>query len=750
MRLVKGISFTVLSLLAVGLTPADLEEPLLGFSDAGSAAQRELEARFDSELKPDNLRDWMKRMTARPRHVGAPYTKEMAEFMASLFSSWGYETRIEEFRVLLPTPRTRVVELVEPRRFTAKLEEPAIPQDETSDVREDLLPLYNAYSADGDVTGELVYVNYGVPNDYEELERRGIDVAGKIVIARYGGSWRGIKPKVAAEHGAIGTILYSDPREDGYFQGDVYPDGPYRPEHGGQRGSVADMPTYPGDPLTPGVGATADAERLPVEESPTIMKIPVLPISYADAQPLLQALGGPVAPEAWRGALPITYHIGPGPAKVHLKLEFDWDLVTAHDVIATLPGSAFPDEWIVRGNHFDGWAFGARDPISGMVAVLEEARVIGTLVNEGWRPKRTIVYAAWDAEEPGLLGSTEWAEAHADELRRKTVAYINSDSNTRGFLQVGGSHTLERFINEVAEDVPDPRTDVSVAERLRALREVQGDREPGADSDLRISPLGSGSDYTPFLQHLGIASLNIGYGGEAGGGSYHSIYDSFDHYTRFGDPEFEYGIALAKTGGRAVLRLAEAEVLPFRFANFAHHTGAYVEEITKLVDGMREETERTNRLLESRAHTLAADPTETYVPPARRAPVPFLNFAPLHNAQARLRSAAGAYETAMDNIGPGELTRQERRQLNDVVLRSERLMTTKEGLPRRPWYVHQIYAPGFYTGYGVKTLPGVREAIEERQWDEAAAQIDVTALALERLAAAIEEAAAILRERPTE
>lgn len=750
MRLVKGISFTVLSLLAVGLTPADLEEPLLGFSDAGSAAQRELEARFDSELKPDNLRDWMKRMTARPRHVGAPYTKEMAEFMASLFSSWGYETRIEEFRVLLPTPRTRVVELVEPRRFTAKLEEPAIPQDETSDVREDLLPLYNAYSADGDVTGELVYVNYGVPNDYEELERRGIDVAGKIVIARYGGSWRGIKPKVAAEHGAIGTILYSDPREDGYFQGDVYPDGPYRPEHGGQRGSVADMPTYPGDPLTPGVGATADAERLPVEESPTIMKIPVLPISYADAQPLLQALGGPVAPEAWRGALPITYHIGPGPAKVHLKLEFDWDLVTAHDVIATLPGSAFPDEWIVRGNHFDGWAFGARDPISGMVAVLEEARVIGTLVNEGWRPKRTIVYAAWDAEEPGLLGSTEWAEAHADELRRKTVAYINSDSNTRGFLQVGGSHTLERFINEVAEDVPDPRTDVSVAARLRALREVQGDREPGADSDLRISPLGSGSDYTPFLQHLGIASLNIGYGGEAGGGSYHSIYDSFDHYTRFGDPEFEYGIALAKTGGRAVLRLAEAEVLPFRFANFAHHTGAYVEEITKLVDGMREETERTNRLLESRAHTLAADPTETYVPPARRAPVPFLNFAPLHNAQARLRSAAGAYETAMDNIGPGELTRQERRQLNDVVLRSERLMTTKEGLPRRPWYVHQIYAPGFYTGYGVKTLPGVREAIEERQWDEAAAQIDVTALALERLAAAIEEAAAILRERPTE
>ena len=750
MHLIKALPFVVLPLLAIGLAPADLADPLLGFSNAGSAAQRELEARFDSELRADNLREWMKRMTARPRHLGAPYTKEMAEFIASLFRSWGYETRIEEFRVLFPTPRTRLLELVEPRLFTAKLEEPAIPEDATSDVRENLLPLYNAYSADGDVTAELVYVNYGVPDDYEELDRRGIDVAGKIVIARYGGSWRGIKPKVAAEHGAIGTIIYSDPHEDGYFQGEVYPEGPYRPEYGGQRGSVADMPTYPGDPLTPDVGATADAERLPVEESPTIMKIPVLPISYGDARPLLEALGGTVAPETWRGALPLTYHIGPGPAKVHLKLEFDWDLVTAHDVIAMLRGSALPDEWIVRGNHFDGWAFGARDPISGMVAALEEARAIATLTNDGWRPKRTIVYAAWDGEEPGLLGSTEWAEAHAEELRRKVVAYINSDSNSRGFLQVGGSHTLERFINEVAEDVSDPQTGVSVAERLRALREVRGDRDPGADSDLRISPLGSGSDYTPFLQHLGIASLNLGYGGEAGGGSYHSIYDSFDHYTRFGDPEFQYGVALAKTGGRAVLRLAEAEVLPFRFTNFAQHTGEYIDEIAKLADDMRAETERTNRLLESRAYTLAADPTETYVPPAGRAPVPFLNFAPLRNALAHLRTASSAYGKAMDAAGPEALTGQERRQLNELLLHSERRMTTEEGLPRRPWYVHQIYAPGFYTGYGVKTLPGVREAIEERQWDEAAAQIEVAAATLEYLAAAIDEAAAVLREHPTE
>ncbi len=731
--------------LGVGITAATPyqapDDPMLGFTADGANRQRALESLFDSYLNRDNLSAWMKRMTAKPQHVGSPGAKENAEFMASLFRSWGYETELEVFHVLFPTPKRRLVELVEPARFTAQLAEPPLAEDATSRVRTNMLPNYNAYSADGDVTAELVYVNYGVPDDYDELARRGIDVAGKIVIARYGGSWRGIKPKVAAEHGAVGCILYSDPRDDGYYQGDVYPQGSFRNEQGAQRGSVADMPTYPGDPLTPGVGATRDAARLSVAESPTIMKIPVLPLSYGDALPLLRALAGPVAPASWRGALPITYHIGPGPAKVHLALEFDWNLAPAYNVIAKLQGSEFPDEWIVRGNHRDAWVFGAADPISGMVATMEEARAIGKLLETGWRPKRTIVYAGWDAEEPGLLGSTEWAEEHADELRAKAAIYINSDSNGRGFLGVGGSHTLERFINQVARDVTDPQTGVPVAERARARRLVEGDREAKDRNDLRISPLGSGSDYTPFLQHLGIASLNIGYGGENRGGSYHSIYDSFDHYTRFGDPGFPYGIALAQTGGRAVLRFANAEVLPFRFTNFADNVGRYIEELRKLTDDMRSETERENHLISSGSYRLAADPKETYIVPAPKDPVPYLNFAPLQNAFATLEQQGAAYDAALgERLAAAPVDARPAQELNRILISTERLMTRNAGLPRRSWFRHQIYAPGYYTGYGVKTLPGVREAIEQRAWNEAAEQIALVAETMEKLAGAIARA----------
>ncbi|HEY9420878.1 MAG TPA: PA domain-containing protein, partial [Thermoanaerobaculia bacterium] len=382
----------ILAALAVPAygAPADPAEPLLGFSNERAKEQRELESRFDSHLKASNLREWMKRLSARPHHVGSPYGKENAEFMAQLFRSWGYQTRIEEFKVLLPVPKTRLLEMTAPTRYQAKLAEPGMAEDATSGQTSEQLPIYNAYSIDGDVTGELVFVNYGVPRDYEELERRGIDVKGKIVIARYGGSWRGIKPKVAAERGAVGCLIYSDPEDDGYFQGDVYPKGGWRSEWSAQRGSVMDMPTYPGDPLTPFIGATADAKRLDVKSAPTLTKIPVLPISYGDALPLLRAMGGPLAPEGWRGVLPITYRLGPGPAKVRLKLEFDWTMVPAYDVIAMMPGSERPDQWILRGNHHDAWVNGAMDPISGMVAVMEEARAIGELAKTGWRPKRTL------------------------------------------------------------------------------------------------------------------------------------------------------------------------------------------------------------------------------------------------------------------------------------------------------------------------------------------------------------------------
>ncbi len=717
----------------------------MGFSAENSAKQKALETKFDSYLKAENLRTWMKKLSARPHHVGSPYDKENAEFIAAQFKSWGFDTKIEQFDVLFPTPKTRVLEMTAPEKFTAKLEEPDLKEDATSNQKNEQLPSYNAYSADGDVTGDLVFVNYGVPADYEELERRGIDVKGKIVIAKYGGSWRGIKPKVAAEHGAIGCLIYSDPKDDGYFQGDVYPKGAWRQENGVQRGSVADMPVFPGDPLTPGIGSVKGAKRLDRKNAPTIMKIPVLPISYADALPLIKNLGGIVAPENWRGALPTTYHLGGDDAvKVRLKLEFNWDIKPIYNVIAKIQGGERPDEWIMRGNHHDAWVNGADDPISGLVAEMEEARAMGELLKTGWKPKRTIIYAAWDGEEPGLLGSTEWAETHADELKNKLAVYINTDSNGRGFLGIGGSHTLEKFINEVAKDVNDPQVKMSVWERSRAARIVNGSpasrKETMNRADLRISALGSGSDYTPFLQHLGIASLNMGFGGEDGGGSYHSIYDSFDHYTKFGDFDFAYGVALAKVCGRTVMRLADADTLPFEFTNFADTVGGYANEVMKLTDAMRDETAAMNQLLENGMLENVQNPKETFIVPKPKTEVPYLNFAPLENAVSKLQASAKDFQTASKNKN---LSLAQQKNLDAILMKTERFLTSNQGLPRRDWFKHQIYAPGFYTGYGVKTLPGIREAIEQRNWKEAETEINLTAKTIENFAAEIDRAAQV-------
>src|SRR5688572_24005838 len=507
------IAWSSFSLLLLASVSRAGDAPVVGFTPEALAAQRALEARYDALLDAKNLRAWMERLSSRPHHLGSPWGKQNAEFIAGLFRSWGYDTRIEEYEVLFPTPKERVLEMVSPTRFVARLEEPTLPGDRTSGQKSEQLPTYNVYSSDGDVTGELVYVNYGIPADYEELALRGIDVKGRIVIARYGGSWRGIKPKVAAEHGAVGCIIYSDPGQDGYAQGDPYPKGGWRPDAGVQRGSVKDMPIYSGDPLTPGTPATKDAKRLAISEVTTLTRIPVLPISAADAQPLLAALGGPMAPEDWRGSLPLPYRIGPGPARVHLKAVFDWKLATAYDVIAMLRGAERPDEWVIRGNHHDAWVNGASDPVSGMVALLEEARAVGELARGGFRPRRTLVYAAWDGEEQGLLGSTEWVEDHLGELQEKAVAYINSDSNARGFLGVGGSHSLETFVNQALADVQDPLKKVGVLQRARARAVLDGSAESRkaarARRGLGIAPLGSGSDYTPFLQHAGVASLNV-------------------------------------------------------------------------------------------------------------------------------------------------------------------------------------------------------------------------------------------------
>ena len=716
------------------------------------------DARFRALPSTDSLRSYMRHLSARPHHLGSPYGLANARWMRDRFAAWGWDARIDTFDVLFPTPRERVVELVAPRPFRARLEEPAVPGDPTTAQRAEQLPGYHAYSADGDVTAPLVYVNYGVPADYERLDRMGVSVKGAIVIARYGGSWRGIKPKVAAERGAVGTIIYSDPKDDGYYAGDVYPAGPMRPPGGVQRGSVADMPYHPGDPLTPGVGATRNAKRLQRKDAKTITKIPVLPISYADAQPLLKALGGRVVPEAWRGALPITYHVGPGPARVHLKVRSDWKLRTVHNVVARIPGREAPDEWVVRGNHHDAWVNGAVDPLSGMIAVLEEARALGELLGQGWRPRRTIVYAGWDGEEQGLLGSTEWAEANADELRAKAVAYLNTDSNNRGFLNAGGSHSLEGLLNDVAREISDPETGLTVWSRWRLNEIAQGNAEARKElrdrADLRLDPLGSGSDYTPFLQHLGIASLNLGFGGEGFGSSgvYHSIYDDYRWFSRFGDTTFTYGQALARLVGSAVIRLADAEVIPYEFNPLYDAASKYAGEVKKLLAERQDTVKERNRQLDEGVFAATRDPWQPEAEPAREEVPPALDFAPLDSALSRLGLSARRYDSLLAAKSGRAEEQMGRRDpaalaaLNAKLIATERALTRSEGLPGRPWFRHQIYAPGFYTGYGVKTLPGVREAIEERRWDEARQQIALLATVLGAATQAIDDAGAALRQ----
>jgi len=692
---------------------------------------------------------YMERLSARPHHVGAPYTKDNAEWMLARFREWGWEARIEIYDVLFPTPRERLLEMTAPTKFRAKLEEPAVAVDPTSLQRDEQLPTYNAYSIDGDVTAPLVYVNYGRPEDYDELDALGISVRGAIVIARYGGSFRGTKPKIAAEHGAIGCLIYSDPRDDGFYADAVFPDGPMRNKDGVQRGSVIDLPTYSGDPLTPGVAAVPGAKRLSIREAVTITKIPVLPISYGDAQPLLAAMSGPIAPAAWRGALPISYRLGPGPAQVHLKVTFNWDTKPLYNVVATLPGSTFPDEWVVRGNHHDAWVNGTGDPVSGMAPELEEARALGQLVKEGWRPKRTIVYASWDGEEPGLIGSTEYVEQHHEELRRKAVVYINSDGNGRGFLQASGSHTLEQFVNDVARSIEDPETKGTVWARWKARRIADGpaDRRVEARSraNLRIGALGSGSDYTPFLQHHGVASLNLSFGGFDEDGIYHSIYDDFYHFTKFSDPGFLYGRALAQFVGTATLRLADADILPYEFTGLADTVQTYVREVQALLKQRQDEVHERNRQVTDGVFAAVGDPKRPRPIPSVEEVPPALNFAPLENAASALTRAADRYHRAVAAARQRVVTDTTQLQaINARLIQSERQFIDEQGLPRRSWYRHLLYAPGYYTGYGVKTMPGVREAIEDKRYGEVEREVLRVAGALTRETTLLEGMAADL------
>jgi N-acetylated-alpha-linked acidic dipeptidase len=725
----------------------------------GAPSLPDLEARFDAAISPAEMGDWMKTMAAEPNHVGSAHNKLNAERTLKRFKDWGWDAKIETFKVLYPTPIQVGLELVGKKSFKATLTEAPVPGDATSSNTKDQLPAYVAFQGDGDVTAPLVYVNYGMPDDYKVLERMGVDVKGKIVIARYGRGWRGLKPKLAHEHGAVGCVIYSDPRDDGYAVDDPYPKGAARPAQAFQRGSVADMPFYPGDPLTPGVGATDGAKRLARDAAPTILKIPVLPISYGDAEQFLSALEGRVVPPDWRGGLAMTYHVGGTDAvKARLVVKSEWSLKTLYDVVAVMKGSELPDQWVLRGNHHDGWVFGATDPLSGLVAMMAEAKAIGQLVKSGWRPKRTLVYLSWDGEEPMLLGSTEWAETHAAELKKKALVYINSDSNARGFLNVGGSHSLESYVARVATDVVDPQTGVSVDARRRAgamiasgaagaserAKEV-GKLAADPSKDYPLDPLGSGSDYSSFLQHLGLASINVGFGGEgSGGGVYHSAYDTWEHHSKFVDPGFAYAGALAKTAGRLVLRMSEADLPVQRYGDFANTISTYLDEVKKLADRKRDDQIAQAKLFAANAFKLADDPTRSSGLPTPLKAVPYFNFAPIDNAIARLKTSAKAYDAALAAKGAA-LPAAKKTKLVELAGRTEQALLMEPGLPGgRRWYKNMIYAPGRLTGYGAKTLPGVREAIEDERWTDVDTYAALIGKALTAYADRLDEGVALI------
>ena len=696
----------LIALFLTAALPLAAQIAIRGFSPENARRQAALEEKLKAAPQPENVREYIRVMSAEPHHTGSEAGRRVARYVLERFREWGLDAEIEEFTGLMPTPLERHVELLEPEHYVAKLVEPALADDKDSSD-DGQLPTYNAYSPDGDVTAQVVYVNYGMPADYEKLDELGIDVAGKIVLARYMGGWRGIKPKVAAEHGAVGCLIYSDPADDGFFKGDVYPGGPFRSKWGVQRGSTMDMPTYPGDPLSPGWGAVPGGRQLAISEARTLPKIPVLPISWGDAEPILRNLGGPVAPAAWRGSVPVTYHVGAGPAKVRMKTKFDWAVPTGENVIARIAGSVYPDEWVIYGNHHDAWVNGATDPVSGNAAMMETARAVAAAVKGGWRPKRTIIFASWDAEEWGLIGSTEWAEKHFDELREKTVVYFNTDSNVAGTLSMSGSHTLERFLNDVARSVDDPRTGKSLWEVAKDLRLKNADAEVkkkiDSRADLRVAALGSGSDYTAFLDHLAIASVDCRFRGD-GGGVYHSIYDSYDWYRKFGDPDFTYGRALAQFHSIAIARMADADVLPFEFTNYAETLSTYLDELEKLDKNDKVELTAVRKAL------------------------------------GGVSSAAERYEK---KLASSDLSGNYD-DVNAVLRKVEQAMGRDEGLPEREWYKHQVYAPGFYTGYGVKTIPAVREAIELEDWATAARGAAVFAEVLEAVTLKIREAAAAL------
>jgi N-acetylated-alpha-linked acidic dipeptidase len=689
------------------------ETALDGFTSERSAAERRWEEQFQALPAPNSAREHLRRLTLEPHLAGTKEDYATAVYVRDQMRSYGLSAELKEYQVWLNYPKTDpIVELIAPRHERLSVREAVLKEDPTSSNPK-ITPLFNGYSASGDVTASLVYANYGLPPDYEALQKAGVDVKGKIVIVRYGNSFRGVKAKVAQDHGAVGCIIYSDPADDGYAQGDVYPKGPWRPVASGQRGSVQFLFQYPGDPLTPGKPAIPGTPRLSLEEAyADIPRIPVQPLAYDEARRLIEPLKGPVRPRGFQGAFPFPYHVGgTNDVRVHLKTDMDYQSRTLWDVVARIDGAAEKDRWVIIGNHRDAWVFGAVDPNSGTATMLETARAFGQLLKNGWQPRRTIILCSWDGEEYGLIGSTEWAEENADELQQKAVAYLNVDVAVNG-PNYGASAvpSLWKLIRAATRDVKDPKTGKTIYQQWQdRAREQRSETDPDFNAEARIGPLGSGSDYTPFLQHLGIPSTDMGFGGDYG--VYHSAYDSFYWMSHFGDPDFLYHVAAAQLWGTMTMRLADTDGLPFDYTDYANEVRDYFNE----------------SLLLAKRRNLQSAIDEKSMNDAIK------NFTDEAARVERERQKLVA-ESERSSATAAKL-----RRLNDALIAAERAFIDDRGLLGRPWYRHEIYAPGVFTGYAAQPLTDFRQALDDRNTTNAKEGLD-------RIISAIKRATDVLKK----
>ena len=669
-----------------------------GFTAKNAVTQRQYETAFQERVSVERCQHKLRYLTEEPHLAGTENSRKIAEYLRDAFQEYGLKVKMYEYKVYLPYPLEVRVELVSPTEYIAVGKEASWEWDKDS-YETEIVAGYNAYSPDGDVTADLVYVNKGLPEDYQILNEHGISVNGKICIVRYGGSYRGVKAKVAGDNGAIGLILYSDPADDGYMRGDVYPRGPWRSPDAVQRGTVKYIFQHASDPLTPGWAATEDAERLSIAEATDLPKIPVAPLAYRDAEPLLKALAGPNVPAEWQGGLPFAYHIGPGPAKVHLKVRCEHSTRPIYNVIATLEGTEYPDQWVILGNHHDAWVYGAADPGSGTTALLEVAQSLGELAKSGMRPKRTIIFAAWDAEEFGILGSTEWVEELRATLQQNAIAYLNVDIAATGKrFYVSAIPSLRELIREVTQNVIDPETLRPVYDSWKMR---QGKEVP------QVGNLGSGSDHSPFIGHAGIPAVSMGFSGPYG--VYHAMQDNFYWMEHFGDPTFQYQAAMAKIWGTLALQLANADILPFDYETYATDlmTPLKLLQNSGSKNKIAEEVGELDRLL------------------------------------TEWQQAAGSLHQELSRyLASGNLSAVT--EINQRLYRLERKLTTEAGLPLRPWFKHLIYAPGLNTGYAAVVFPGVLDALEHGDDAAVHAEIDKLVWAFTQMIQGINEIRRIL------